>query len=89
MIWCCKFAGVGDINYCRCCSIRARNINSTFSVGNRTRLERNSFWWLQEPITSALACKQVLKQGKLIKLFHSIPFHSIQLNFKVMYCVVS
>lgn len=45
MFWCCKFAGVGDISYCRRCSIRARNINSR----TYARTRAHTFLYISHP----------------------------------------
>lgn len=59
-----KFPGLGDISYRGCCSIRSRNINPTFPVGDWTCLERNCFRWLQEQVAGALARRKVPEEGK-------------------------
>jgi len=35
-------------------------------------MERNSIWWLQEPIASALACRQVHEEGKGFELVFAL-----------------
>lgn len=59
-----KFAGLGNISYCGCCSIRGGDFNSSFSAGDWSCVEGNSLWWFQEPLTGALACREVLEEGK-------------------------
>jgi len=45
---------------------------STFPVGDWASMERNSIWWLQEPITSALACGEVHEEGKAFELVFAL-----------------
>lgn len=57
-------AGLGNICYCGCCSIRSRDIYSSFPAGDWSCLERNCLWWFQESFTSTMACGEVHEEGK-------------------------
>ncbi|XWS42976.1 hypothetical protein CRYUN_Cryun16bG0060400 [Craigia yunnanensis] len=54
---------LGNISYHRCCSIRSGDIYSTFPIGDWSCLEKDCFWWFQEPFTSALAYGHVHEEG--------------------------
>jgi len=57
--------GLGDVGNSWCGSIRAGDLHSSFPIGNRSCLERNSFWWFQEPLPSSVAGRQIFEKGAL------------------------
>ena len=61
-----SYLGLGNLRNCGCCSIWPGDKHSSFPVGDWPCLERNSFWWFQEPFAGASACRKVHEKGSSI-----------------------
>lgn len=55
--------GLGNISNRWRGGIRAGDLHASFPIGNWPCLERNSFWWFQEPFASAVAGRQIYEKG--------------------------
>nr|GMD17230.1 transcription factor MYB34-like isoform X1 [Ipomoea batatas] len=54
---------MGNISYCRRCSIRPRDSNPSIPAGDRPCLEGNCIWRFQEPLTSTMARGEIHEEG--------------------------
>jgi len=53
---------------------------SAFPAGDWACMEGNNFWWLQESITSSLACRKVHEEGNAFEPVFAL---SLNVNMKV------
>lgn len=71
--------GLGNISYCRRCSIRPRDSNPSIPAGDGPCLEGNCIWRFQEPLTSTMACGEIHEEGEHTNFPYSLSSIAVHL----------